>query len=229
MAQTANVLQNTSFRDRILDEKKDSWLKTDMKKLMIYVHGKGGNAREAEHYKQLFSNCDVVGFDYRSQTPWDAQKEFSEFFDAQAAKYASIFLVANSIGAFFSLCSLANKQIDKAFLISPVVDMEGLICNMMRWANVTEDELFAKKEIKTDFGEVMSWDYLCYVRQHPVKWNVPTHILYGERDNLTSFEVISKFASQTNASLTVMPGGEHWFHTEEQLKFLDDWIRNKMV
>ncbi len=198
-----------------------------MKRLMIYIHGKAGNAREAEHYKPLFPDCDVVGFDYCSQTPWDAQKEFTAFFDAQAVKYASVFLVANSIGAFFSLCSLANKQIDKAFLISPVVDMEALICNMMRWANVSENELFVKKEIKTDFGEVLSWDYLCYVRQCPIKWSVPTHILYGERDNLTSFEAISKFASQTNASLTVMPSGEHWFHTEEQLKFLDDWIRNK--
>ena len=26
-----------------------------MKELIIYVHGKGGNADEAEHYKQLFT------------------------------------------------------------------------------------------------------------------------------------------------------------------------------
>lgn len=196
-----------------------------MKKLMIYVHGKGGNADEAEHYKPLFSDCDVVGFDYHSQTPWDAQKEFSAFFDAQAVNYGSVFLVANSIGAFFSLCALSDKKIDKAFLISPVVDMEKLICDMMQWAGVTESELFAKREIQTSFGEVLSYDYLCYVREHPIRWSAPTHILYGERDNLTSFETISKFASQTNASLAVMPSGEHWFHTDEQLKFLDDWIR----
>lgn len=28
-----------------------------------------------------------------------------------------------------------------------------------------------------------------------------------------------------NASLTVLDGGEHWFHTPEQMRFLDDWIR----
>ncbi len=40
-----------------------------MKTLAIYIHGKGGNAKEAEHYKMLFKGCDVVGFDYASQTP----------------------------------------------------------------------------------------------------------------------------------------------------------------
>ena len=27
-----------------------------------------------------------------------------------------------------------------------------------------------------------------------------------------------------DATLTVMEGGEHWFHTEEQMDFLDRWI-----
>lgn len=29
-----------------------------------------------------------------------------------------------------------------------------------------------------------------------------------------------------NANLTVMENGEHWFHTEEQVTFLDKWIKN---
>lgn len=33
-----------------------------------------------------------------------------------------------------------------------------------------------------------------------------------------------EFTKQTNATLTVMRNGEHWFHTEEQMKFLDEWI-----
>lgn len=71
----------------------------------------------------------------------------------------------------------------------------------------------------------VSWDYLCYVRNHPISWAVPTHILYGSEDNLTSFEIIQDFAEKHNAVLTVMEGGGHWFHTEEQMRFLDDWIR----
>lgn len=30
----------------------------------------------------------------------------------------------------------------------------------------------------------------------------------------------------SSADLTVMPGGEHWFHTPEQMQFLDDWMKN---
>ncbi len=26
-------------------------------------------------------------------------------------------------------------------------------------------------------------------------------------------------------TLTIMKNGEHWFHTEEQMKFLDSWIK----
>lgn len=48
-----------------------------MKKVIVYIHGKGGNAQEAEHYKNLFRSCDVIGFDYRSSTPWDTKQEFS--------------------------------------------------------------------------------------------------------------------------------------------------------
>ena len=37
-----------------------------MKRLVIYVHGKGGNAKEAEHYKPFFAESDVIGFDYQA-------------------------------------------------------------------------------------------------------------------------------------------------------------------
>lgn len=196
-----------------------------MKNLIIYVHGKGGSVGEAEYYKSIFPKDEVIGFDYRSQTPWEAKKEFSAFFAVQRSQCEHLTLVANSIGAFFSLSSLDEMLVDRAYLISPVVDMEALICNMMQWANVTEQELAEQREIATDFGETLSWEYLCYVRKHPIIWNVPTCVLYGERDNLTSLETVSAFAEQHHAELTVMPGGEHWFHNEEQMQFLNHWIR----
>ncbi|MGN8678719.1 alpha/beta hydrolase [Oscillospiraceae bacterium HCP3S3_F4] len=195
-----------------------------MKELVIYVHGKGGEAEEAEHYKPLFPKSDVIGFDYKSQNPWEAKIEFSDFYDLNTKGYDSVILIANSIGAFFSMNALVEKIISKALFISPIVNMERLITDMMSWSNVTEDELCSKKEISTDFGETLSWEYLCYVRKHPIKWKIPTCILYGANDNLTSGETISEFASQTGATLTVMQNGEHWFHTDEQMAFLDEWI-----
>ena len=195
-----------------------------MKNIVIYVHGKGGSAAEAEHYKPLFPDSEVIGFDYHAQTPWEAKEEFPAFFGRQRKRCDHLTLAANSIGAFFSLSSLNETLVDSAWLISPVVDMEKLIGDMMTWANVTEQEFAEKREIPTNFGETLSWKYLCYVREHPISWRVPTRILYGEHDNLTSLETVLAFAQRTGASLTVMPGGEHWFHTDEQMRFLGEWI-----
>lgn len=195
-----------------------------MHKAVIYIHGKGGTSSESEHYKALFKDADVIGFDYQSQTPWEAKVEFLDFFNAVSAKYQSVYIVANSIGAFFTMNALADRNIEKAFFISPIVNMEKLIADMMIWANVTEQDLYKEKEIETSFGETLSWEYLCYVREHPVVWNIPTKILYGDKDNLTSYETMSDFASKMGISLTVMNNGEHWFHTDEQMNFLDDWI-----
>ena len=199
-----------------------------MRKAVLYIHGKGGNAAEAEHYRPLFPDCDVIGFDYSAQTPWEAKEEFPQLFRRLCRGYDSVGVIANSIGAFFTMNALADQKIQWAFFISPVVNMEKLILDMMSWANVTEDQLRARRKIATAFGETLSWEYLCYVRQHPVHWTVPTHILYGDKDNLTTLETVSAFAKQTGATLTVMKDGEHWFHTPEQMGFLDEWIKAHM-
>ena len=197
-----------------------------MKELVLYIHGKGGCAGESEHYKLLFPACEVVGLDYQTFIPWETEKIIREAVTKLNAKYDSITLIANSIGAFFSINAGIDTMIHRAYFISPVVDMEKLILNMMSWADVTEKELEENGVIPTSFGEDLSWDYLCYVRAHPVCWTVPTRILYGSRDNLTSHETITAFAKAYGAELTVMEEGEHWFHTDEQMHFLDNWIIN---
>lgn len=197
-----------------------------MKRAIVYIHGKGGSAEEAEHYKPLFPDCDVLGFDYKAETPWDAEVEFEEYFDAVSKRYDAVYIIANSIGAFFTMNAPINEKIKKAYFISPIVDMEKLITDMMTWADVTENELREKKEIKTQFGETLSWEYLCYVRNKSVDWDVPTHILYGENDNMTTPDTMSSFAERIGATLNVMKGGEHWFHTNEQMEYLDEWLKN---
>lgn len=198
-----------------------------MKKGVVYVHGKGGSPLEAERFRPLFPDCDVLGFDYRSETPWEAKTEFPLFFDLLKRQYDSVFLIANSIGAFFSMASLSEAQIDRAFFISPIVDLQKLIEDIMLWANVCKEELRARGTIPTPFGETLSWTYYTYVCEHKIKWKVPTEILYGGNDNLTARETVAAFANNCGAGLTVMKDGEHWFHTAEQLRFLDDWIKQK--
>ena len=196
-------------------------------KTVIYIHGKGGDPDEAEEYAELFMRDRVIGMEYISETPWQAAEEFPALFDELCGDSREVVLIANSMGAYFAMVSLADRQIEKAYFISPVVDMERLILDMMKSAGVSEDKLRECGEVVTDFGETLSWEYLSYVREHPVNWNTPTEILYGENDMLTSFETVSAFAERTGAGLTVMPGGEHWFHTDEQMRFLKDRIAEK--
>ena len=217
---------------------------------VIYIHGKGGSAAESEHYKPLFPDSEVIGLDYQTFSPWETGKELTEqreqnddrinsvesqwkktegqihiAVEKLKRRYKNVILVANSIGAFFSINADIDDMIQKAYFISPVVDMEKLITNMMQWANVTEQELESEGVIHTDFGEDLSWEYLSYVRNNPIEWLVPTLILYGSNDHLTSLETITDFANKHQATLTIMENGEHWFHTDEQMLFLDKWIK----
>lgn len=195
-----------------------------MGKAIIYIHGKSGNTEESTHYRPLFHDCDIIGFDYKSETPWEAKDEFTAFINKVCRNYDTVFIIANSIGAFFVMNADMDKEIKKAFFISPIVNMEQLITDMMTNAQITERELLEKTEIKTPFGDAISWEYLNYARNHPVKWNIPTHILYGEKDTLTSFDTMTSFAKDIGATLDIMKNGEHWFHTKEQMEFLDKWI-----
>ena len=195
----------------------------DRKYAVIYVHGQGGSADEASHYRPLFPSRDVFGFDYRSRTPWEAREEFPAYFSALNERYERIILVANSIGAFFCLSSRISRFLTEAYLISPVLDMEKLILEMMARSGVSEDELRQKGTFHAP-GADLSWEYLEYVRSLNVQWDVPTRILYGSLDALTPMETARQFTDSCGCRLTVMEGGEHWFHTEEQMAFLDRWI-----
>lgn len=81
-----------------------------MRQLVLYIHGKGGNAMEADHYKTLFAGYDVIGIDYHADNPWDAISEFKEFFHRYRKGYDSIVLIANSIGAYFVNAELTIMQ-----------------------------------------------------------------------------------------------------------------------
>lgn len=195
----------------------------------VYLHGKGGNAREAEHYRALLPGWRVTGLDYRAQTPWEAREEFLAYFKAARRDGTKVLVIANSIGAFFAMQALDETRVDRALFVSPVVDMERLIETMMAGEGITEPELRQRGEIKTEFGETLSWRYLQDVRQHPIRWRVPTAILYGSGDALMPRETVEAFARRTGAALTVMENGEHWFHTEEQMQVLDGWVRANTV
>ena len=99
--------------------------------VILYIHGKGGSAAESEHFKPLFPDCEVIGMDYQTFSPWDTGKEIRIAVEELKRKYENVILIASSIGAFFSMNEDIDDMIQKASFISPIVDMEKLITDMM--------------------------------------------------------------------------------------------------
>ena len=202
----------------------------------LFLHGQSGHKEEGERFAQIANpkGWQVVAIDLPQHgqrqggaepfLPWVVVPELEQVWQELQGRWKRIALRANSIGAWLAMLALAGKPVDTCLFVSPVVDMENLIQTMMTWAGVTEEQLEREREIPTDFGQTLSWDYLKYVRQHPVHaLSAHTNILYGDQDNLVPQLVVERFARAEGAHLTVYPGGEHWFHTPEQMKVMGTW------
>lgn len=210
-------------------------------KVYLFLHGKCGSKEEAAFFADIAcpTGVQVLTIDLPEHgsrqkmkaacNPWTVVPELRSVLAYIRIRWKEVSLRANSIGAYFSMLAFGDAGLHKALFVSPIVDMETLIGDMMTGARVTESELREKGEIQTDFGEVLSWRYLCWVREHPIAdWRCPTSILYAEQDHLTARETMDAFAKAHAAALTVMKNGEHWFHTAEQLGVLAEWERYNM-
>lgn len=200
----------------------------------VFLHGQMGCKEEAEAFARATCpkgiqvlSLDLPGHGERQTwgeelVPWTAVPDIQAALNWAKRRWKTISLRANSIGAYFAM--LAFDAPSRALLVSPILNMEGLILTMMGWAGVTEEQLRERGEIATSFGQTLSWQYLCWVREHPVhNWTCPIRILYGNQDNMTSRQTMDEFVRLHDARLTVMEGGEHWFHTPEQLAVLRKW------
>ena len=207
----------------------------------LFIHGKCGRKEEAEAFAHSAcpAGIQVLAVDLPEHgkrrdmrdafNPWTVGTELNTVMAYMKTRWNEVSLRANSIGAYFSMLAFRNESLRKALFVSPVLDMENLICNLLAWTGVVEAELCEKGEIPTDFGETLSWRYLSWVRDHPTKdWRCPTSILYAGQDHLTSSETVNAFVKTHHAALTVMENGEHWFHTPGQLKVLATWERENM-
>ena len=182
--------------------------------MVLFIHGKGGNAWESEAYRSVFPGEEIVSFDYKSETPWDFREEVRAFI----GKRRDFTLIAVSIGAFFFMSSGLSSRVKEAFFISPVSDMEALILSMMESAGVSEDELMEKGTI----GE-LSWEYLTYVRNSREDWRVPTHVIAGSLDEVMNTVVTERVFSD----VTFLEGSHHWLHTPSEMDAVRNWMRMK--
>ncbi|CEN88768.1 alpha/beta hydrolase [[Clostridium] sordellii] len=156
---------------------------------------------------------------------WDCVRELNLIMNYVKQNWNNISLFACSMGAYFSLLAYKDDFIKQSLFISPVLNMKRIIGNMMLWFDIDEEYLKSKQIVKTPIGQNLYWDYYCYVKDNPIdKWNIPTNILYGLKDDLCESDIVFKFVKRFNCSITIMNKGEHYFHTQEQLKFFKQWV-----
>lgn len=209
-------------------------------KLFLFIHGKMGCKEEAARSAEIVCargyqvlSIDLPGHGERTAemerfVPWEVVPELQAVYGLAQQRWKKISLYANSIGAYFSLLAYWDAKLEKSLFVSPILDMEKLIRDMMGWAGVTQEQLNAAGEIPTAFGETLSWKYLTYATENRItKWNSPTAILYAGQDHLTSRQTVDDFTQRFGCTVTVKENGEHWFHTEEQLAVLDAWLHGE--
>ncbi|MGL4914360.1 MAG: alpha/beta hydrolase [Romboutsia sp.] len=156
-------------------------------------------------------------------------KELALIFNYIKQNWSNISVFACSMGAYFSLLSYKDYFIKQTLFLSPVVNMERIIHNMMIWFDIDEVCLKDLQTVDTPIGQTLYWDYYDYVKNNPIyKWDTPTNILYGSNDNLCESDIVFKFAEKFNCNIIVMNEGEHYFHTQKQLEFFDQWLENNI-
>lgn len=115
----------------------------------LFVHGKLGFKEEAEAFAaiacpagaQVFA-VDLPEHGQRKEerdafNPWTVVPQLRDVMAHIKTRRENVSLRANSIGAFFH-AAFGDADIRRALFISPIPDMEKLICSMMAWAGVTE-------------------------------------------------------------------------------------------
>jgi uncharacterized protein len=206
-------------------------------RVYLFVHGKQSRKEEADVLAEIVvkKGYQVLSFDLpehgerkQENYPCTAQNGFSDlqkiwnYVSKQWSQYA---LFACSLGAYFSLITYKSKKFDNVLFYSPVLDMERLINNMMKWFNVSVEELQEKKTIATPIGENLSWDYYQFVLTHRItQWNNRTIIIYGTNDNITERDVVDNFVKSYNCKLEIIKNGQHYFQSETELNALKKWI-----
>lgn len=166
--------------------------------------------------------------DREALTPWAHCGELAGTAGEVSAAHRRVSLFACSLGAFMALHALARTPLDRALFASPLVDMEAFIARRMTLQGISERELRARRHVPLADGQSLDWDYLTWVRRHPVRWHHPTSVLYGRSDAIVPRPDIDSFTRATGAQLQVIPAG-HYLHTPRDLTVLRHWVTGRLA
>lgn len=142
-------------------------------------------------------------------------------------RWTCVSLFANSLGAWLSLRAFADEPLEHAWFLSPLVDMERMARNLMRWFRISEERLRREGAVPTPAGAVLYWED--YLDARPIRrWDTPTDILYGGADTVCERDTVRSFADRFSCRLEVAEGMEHYFHTPEQMAVYRAWLERTL-
>ena len=209
-------------------------------RVYLCVHGKLSSKLAAEGLAKIAAErgYQTISFDLpqhgeRKCEPqrcdiWNGIRDLQMIGEYVFRRWREVSLYACSLGAYFSLHAYPERVFRRCLFQSPILDMEYLIRQMFLWFDISEERLEREKEIDTPI-DLMTWDYVRYVLEHPVaRWNAPTNILYGGRDDLQSYAVIQQFADRFGCSVTLAENSEHPFMAEEDVLVVERWLRENL-
>ena len=223
MLSASDLFDENSEEIKRIDKQIEEAKKPKHDSCIVYIHGLYGNSDESDFYSFFTNKYDVIGLDYRDGNPWEVKDKIIKEFSGIHNKYKSVYVIANSIGAFYTYVYLSEFRINKAFFISPLVNMKEVIEGLLKKHKISMNRFKKEKLIKLDDGQTLSYDFYQSLSSGD-NWKTRTHILYGEKDKLVDHASLFNFVSNHNCSLTVMKNGEHYFHKPGQLKFIKKWI-----
>lgn len=207
-------------------ESKEQPKEKETKKIVVYIHGLNGSYKEANDYKFLKDKYDLVGLDYEDGNPWDVGPVIKDKFAKLIKPYDEVYIIANSIGAFYAYEYLSDFKIKKAFFISPIVSMFQTIVDLMVSYGIKDKELQEEKFIELDDGTVLSYDFYQHVSNDEDHWKVPTEILYATYDEMVfSGSVLEFLETHPQSKLTVKSDSGHYFYTKEERQFVRNWLK----
>ena len=174
-------------------------------KVFLFVHGLHGHKEEALAFAEvaLPKGYQVLGIDLPvERKPWEVMPLLNKICDYLYQHWQSVSVRANSIGSWFSLLALQCKKVERALFVSPLLDMKRFI---------------EEQPTRED-------DYYEWVTNNPITcWDAPTFILRPKIDTIVSEAIGRDFIARHHCQVTIMPDGEHWFHTPEQIAYLKAW------
>jgi uncharacterized protein len=207
-------------------------------KLFIGVHGNLSNkeddvirifAEEAVDRGYQLLSFDLPKHGERKESnyeliPQNCINDLSAIYKNASGSFSEISLFGCSFGVYFCLLAYKYKSVKQSIFLSPVISMYSIIQKMMNGFNISEEKLEKEGRIILPIGEVLDWEYYSFVKDNPVSyWDKKTDILYGSKEDISDWEDINNFVSRNNAGIDIFEGGEHYFHTAEQLEYFKKW------